>query len=47
MININRKKEKKKGRELCFKSEKLTGEEKTRGRRRREKREIRSEIERS
>jgi hypothetical protein len=35
LININRKKR----RELCFKSEKLTGEEKKRGRRRREKRE--------
>jgi hypothetical protein len=34
LININRKK---KRRELCFKSEKLTGEEKKRGGRRREK----------
>jgi hypothetical protein len=29
---------------LCFKSEKLTGEEKKRGRRKREKRELRREI---
>jgi hypothetical protein len=39
LININRKKKK-----LCFKSEKLTGEEKKRGRRKREKRELRREI---
>jgi hypothetical protein len=36
LININRKENRR--RELCFKSEKLTGEEKKKGRRRREKR---------
>jgi hypothetical protein len=35
LININRKKNRR--RELCFKSEKLTGEEKKRGGKRREK----------
>jgi hypothetical protein len=37
LININRKENRR--REMCFKSEKLMGEEKKRGGRRREKRE--------